>query len=231
MGQILLVEDAPEIAEMLELPFRSDGHELVSAGTLKDARALLNMTDFDAILLDLNLPDGNGIDLCREVRADSTIPILIITAKRDEVDRILGLEFGADDYIVKPFSPREVVARVNAVLRRQKWSNGGKKENAPKDILEYMGLFADTVKREIRIDGKPVSLTRTEYQLVITMLRRPGMVFSRDQLIDMVWEGNYIQHRVVDSVISRLRRKLGKLPDGQPRIKTVHGVGYALAEI
>jgi len=117
------------------------------------------------------------------------------------------------------------------VLRRQKWSNGGKKENAPKDILEYMGLFADTVKREIRIDGKPVSLTRTEYQLVITMLRRPGMVFSRDQLIDMVWEGNYIQHRVVDSVISRLRRKLGKLPDGQPRIKTVHGVGYALAEI
>jgi len=232
MGRILLVEDEPEIAKLLELPFRTEGFELDHVTNLKDARSTFNDEKFQAVLLDLNLPDGNGIEFCKEIRQKSTIPILIITARRDEVDRILGLEFGADDYIVKPFSPREVVARVGAILRRLKWSsllndNSSKEQ----DVLEYMGLLADKIKREVKVDGKPISLTKTEYQLVVTLLRRPGMVFSREKLIELVWDGNYIQHRVVDSVISRLRRKLGNLPDGRPRIKTVHSVGYALTEL
>lgn len=225
MNQVLLIEDDPAITDLLRLALIEAGVELQSASDLATARTRLAEIEYDAILLDLNLPDGSGIDLCREIRSSSTIPILILTARRDEIDRILGLELGADDYIVKPFSPREVTARLRAVLRRQNWAAA----EPTGSVREVAGISVDEVRREVRVDGESVSLTRTEFQLVVALTSRPGRVFSRAELIDHAWEGAFIQDRVVDSVISRVRRKLGRLPNGESRIRTVHGVGYSCA--
>lgn len=236
-GTILLVEDEKEIADLLLLPIKESGFNLIHCDRLSKARETFEKERFSAILLDINLPDGNGIDFCREIRSKSHVPILMITAKRDEIDRILGLEFGADDYIVKPFSPREVTARIKAVLRRTDWDKADNHDNKDtghgdkENILNYAGLKIDYGRQEVSVDGVLLSLTKTEFDLVSTFIRRPGMVFTRDKLIEQVWEGTFIQDRVVDSVISRLRRKLGNLPDGRPRIKTVHGAGYALTEV
>jgi len=225
MSTVLLVEDEHGIAEILRMALDEAGYRLDHVVTLAAARHLLARGSYDAILLDLNLPDGNGIDLCREIRAASTVPIVILTARQSEVDRILGLELGADDYVVKPFSPREVCARLGAILRRQSWEREPDEDGG---VVRWKGLEVDETRREARVSGVPVSLTRIEFQLVLTLVRRPGQVYSRDQLIDLVWNGAYIQDRVVDSVISRVRRKLGALPDGQTYIRTVHGVGYGL---
>lgn len=227
MNRILLVEDEAGIADILHRAMGDAGYELVHESTLSGARNRLGNEEFAAVLLDLSLPDGNGMDLCRDIRATSTVPVLILTARRSEIDRILGLELGADDYIVKPFSPREVTARISAVLRRQSWENRPAPSSA---MLVWEGLEVDEERHEVRVADHPVSLTRTEFNLLATMLRRPGRVFPRQQLIDTVWDGAFIQDRVVDSVISRLRRKLGDTSDGRPYIRTVHGVGYAVGE-
>lgn len=228
--KILLVEDEIEIARTLEIPFANAGFSLVHCLTLEQASKTLAAESLAAILLDLNLPDGNGIDLCREIRRESTIPILILTARRDEIDRIVGLEVGADDYIVKPFSPREIVARVSAVLRRQGWSAGDGTRTDDDSAITYGGIEVDENRRQVLVDGAIISLTRTEYRLLLTLLRRPGQVYTREQIIEMVWDGAYIVDRVVDSVVSRLRRKLGTLPDGRDRIRTIYSVGYSLTE-
>jgi len=138
----------------------------------------------------------------------------------------LGLQSGADDYIVKPFSPREVGARVNAVLRRRSWDI--QSEDSP--VMRHCGVTIDEVRKEVTVQDRLVSLTRTEYQLLVTLMKRPGRVYTRDNLVDMVWDGNFVTYRVVDSVVSRLRRKLGNMPNGQKRIRTVHGIGYAMAD-
>lgn len=227
MGRILLIEDEEGIAQSLALPLQTScGHQLDHCVTLKEARKLLFNDQFDAILLDLNLPDGNGIDFCKEIRKRSSIPILIVTARRDEVDRILGLELGADDYIVKPFSPREVAARINAVLRRKNWEKDENRDS----VITHCGISLNETRREVNVEGKTVNLTRTEYDLVKTLMKRPGQVYSREMIVNIVWNGNYIIDRVVDSVISRIRRKLGKLANGNERIRTVHGVGYAMSD-
>ncbi len=223
MAHLLLVEDEAGIADILQMAMGDAGHRMEHAPTLTEARRLLARSGFDAILLDLSLPDGNGIELCREVRATSTVPILILTARRSEIDRVLGLELGADDYVVKPFSPREVAARVAAVLRRRSWERHGSSPQAAP--VRSGALELDPGRREVRVAGVPVALTRTEFDLLTALLERPGVVRSRQQLIDAVWDGAFIQDRVVDSVVSRLRRKLGS---DAPEIRTVHGVGYAL---
>jgi len=232
-ARILLVEDEIEIARTLEIPLSDAGFSLIHCENLAAARRVLACENLVAVLLDLNLPDGSGIELCREIRQESTIPLLIITARRDEVDRVVGLEMGADDYIVKPFSPREVAARVSAVLRRQGWSVGdgvSEPHAVGTQMITYAGIEVDETRRQVVVDGRPVSLTRTEYRLLVTLLKRPGQVYTRDQLIELVWDGAYIVDRVVDSVVSRLRRKLGSLPDGRDRIRTIYSVGYSLAE-
>ncbi len=226
MSRILLVEDDPAIAELVELALKDGGHRVERAGSLAAARRLLAGAPPEAVLLDLNLPDGSGLELCRELRAKSRVPLLILTARRGEADRVAGLELGADDYIVKPFSPREVLARVEAVLRRQRWEH----ESSAEEVLRAGDVEVDLGRREVRIGGEPISFTRTEFRIVEEFVRRPGRVFSREQLIERVWEGSFIDGRVVDSVISRVRRKLGPLPDGRARIRTVHGVGYGLEE-
>ena len=223
MPRVLLVEDDPGIADLLRLALSDAGFQLTVAPSLAEARTTLAATDFEALLLDLNLPDGSGIDLCREIRQHSTLPILILTARRDEIDRVLGLELGADDYIVKPFSPREVAARIRAVLRRQSWPQGPVQSSPG-------GVEVDEMRREVRVAGETISLTRTEYRVVRALARRPGRVFSRAELIEIAWQGAHLQDRVVDSVVSRVRRKLGPTETGEARIRTVHGVGYAFEE-
>lgn len=225
MARVLLVEDDGGIAGMLQLELEGAGHVVEVAPTLAAARTSLARRDPELVLLDLNLPDGSGLDLCREIRAQSTMPILILTARQGEVDRIVGLELGADDYVVKPFSPREVLARIAAILRRQGW-NSSRPPSAR--LLHRGGLLLDMDRCEVFVHGQPVHLTRTELRLLETLARRPGRVYGRQQLIDLVWEGAFIQDRVVDSVISRLRRKLGTSESGRPFIRTVHGIGYAL---
>ena len=230
--KILLVEDEIEIARTLERPLADAGFSLVHCLTLAEARKTLAVESLAAVLLDLNLPDGNGIELCREIRRESTIPLLILTARRDEIDRIVGLEMGADDYIVKPFSPREIVARISAVLRRQGWSVGdGARSTDDDNAITYGGIEVDENRRQVMVDGSVISVTRTEYLLLVTLLRRPGQVYTREQIIELVWDGAYIVDRVVDSVVSRLRRKLGTLPDGRDRIRTIYSVGYSLADV
>jgi two-component system catabolic regulation response regulator CreB len=231
MKEILLVEDERDIADSLELPVQTmTGHKLVHCETIEEARRKMAQGKFAAIVLDLNLPDGNGVDFCKEVRQYSAIPILMLTARRDEVDRILGLELGADDYIVKPFSPREVAARINAVLRRREWEHGTHNEDSSENLLEHCGIIINETRHEVSVDDRTVHLTRTEYRLLATMMKHPGQVYTREMIVEMVWDGNFIVDRVVDSVVSRIRRKLGKLPDGRDRIKTVHGVGYAMTD-
>ncbi len=232
MNEILIVEDSYDIVEILKSPLTNAGYNLTHSSSIGEAKEKLLSQNFDLILLDINLPDGNGIDFCKILRNDSTIPIIMLTAQKDEIDKILGLEFGADDYIVKPFSPREVVARINAVLRRQNWGAEKKDEqNQTNKIYSYAGLSLNEERREVTVDSKNISLTNTEFKLVKTFLRRPGVVFSRNELIDLVWDGAYITDRVVDSIVSRVRRKLGNLPNGKPRISTVHGAGYKLTKI
>ena len=228
MGNILLIEDEIGIARSLELPLRQTyGHSLTHCLTLEDALHTWDKGSFDAVLLDLNLPDGNGIDFCRAVRKSrDTTPILILTARRDEVDRILGLELGADDYIVKPFSPREVGARINAVLRRRNWDMQSENDS----LIKHCGIVINENRREVSVHGRLISLTRTEYRLLSALMKRPGWVFTRDNLVDLVWDGNFVTDRVVDSVVSRLRRKLGRMSSGEKWIRTVHGTGYAMAD-
>ncbi len=228
MGNILLIEDEIGIARSLELPLQQTyGHSLTHCLTLAEAMLTWEKGSFDAILLDLNLPDGNGIDFCRTVRksGDAT-PILILTARRDEVDRILGLELGADDYIVKPFSPREVGARIHAILRRRNWDIQPEKD----PVIRHCGIVINENRREVTVDERLVSLTKTEYRLLVTLMKRPGRVYTRDNLVNMVWDGNFVTDRVVDSVVSRLRRKLGRMASGEKWIKTVHGIGYAMTD-
>jgi len=244
MAQILLVEDEAGIASLLRLAMDGSGHELDHAATLAEARSALSTAEPDVIVLDLSLPDGDGIDLCRELRDSSTVPILILTARRSEADRVTGLELGADDYVVKPFSPRELVARIGAVLRRQTWDRTGnhdeqcasepthsrRRRATDGPIIRWKGLEIDEHRREVRSHGAPIDLTRTELRLLLTVARHPGVVFSRNQLIELVWDGAFIQDRVVDSVVSRVRRKLGALDDGDPAIRTIHGIGYAFGD-
>ena len=226
MGHILLIEDDPAIADSLALVLQTRyGHVLHHASTLDAAWETWRAQPVDAVLLDLTLPDGDGIEFCRAIRErEDPVPILIISARRDEVDRILGLELGADDYIVKPFSPREVCARLHAVLRRQQWAR-----EPDRPLLSHGGLTMDVAGREVLVRGRHVTLTKLEFELLRTLLVRPRQVHTRAQLLEAVWQGAYLLDRVVDAAVSRLRRKLGPRPGGGSWIETVRGVGYRLA--
>ena len=230
MTRVLLVEDEEGIADVLQRHAVDYSWEIVHAADLRSAREAFETGDFSAVLLDLNLPDGSGLDFCREIRTRSTVPILMLTARRDEIDRVLGLELGADDYIVKPFSPREVMARISAVLRRSSWSSDIGETDEHGAVIRWLDLQIDESRFEVTAAARSIRLTKTEFQLLLTLVRHPGQVFPRQALIDSVWNGAFIQDRVVDSVIARLRRKLGNTPDGRPYIRTVHGIGYAAGE-
>jgi DNA-binding response OmpR family regulator len=225
MRTILVVEDEPQIAGLVRDYLEHAGFAVLTAGDGAGALVLARARRPDAMVLDLGLPRVDGLDVIRSIRRDSRLPILVLSARGDEADRVAGLELGADDYVVKPFSPRELVARVRAVLRRA--------ETAPAsdERLVAGDLELDLARRRVTAAGRGVDLTPTEFELLATLAREPGRVWTRSQLLDAV-HGFSLEtyERAIDGHVRNLRRKLE--PDAaSPRyIRTVHGVGYALAE-
>ena len=218
--RILVVEDDPTIAEPLRAGLQREGFEIELAGT---GAAALATADYDLVLLDLGLPDMNGTDVCRRLRERSEVPIIVVTARGDEIDRVILLELGADDYVVKPFGFRELVARIRAVLRR----TGGGEPPAPLEARIEVGLLAiDTRTRGVTYDGRPIMLTPKEHDLLVYLARDPGAVLTRKQLIEDVWDQNWWgPTKTLDVHIASLRKKLA--PE---LIETVRGVGFRLVE-
>mgnify|MGYP000932547469 CR=1 FL=1 len=220
--KILLIEDEPDIRKTLEYNLSREGFDVVCASSLSEGKNYINTNQFSLILLDLMLPDGSGLDLCRELKTDSDkklTPIIILTAKDDEVDKVVGFELGADDYVTKPFSVRELILRVKAVLKRG---------NAKSENLEVQRQFGDLVidvdSHEVYVDNEPVTLTALEFKLLRQLVDRRGRVQSRDQLLSDVWGYSAdVTTRTVDTHIKRLREKLGAMGK---YVQTIRGVGY-----
>ena len=222
--RVLIVEDEPDIRELLVFHLEREGYQITKARSGVEAVRLAHTAPPDLVLLDLMLPEMDGLEVCRRLRRDpvtQAIPIVMLTARGDEVDRVLGLELGADDYVVKPFSPRELVARIRAVLRRARPLPGV----AP---LTAGRLSIDPAAHTVTVGGAPVTLTRKEFDLLRALVEARGRVLSREFLLDHVWgytAAGEIESRTVDVHVRRLRQKLG--PEGR-RIGTVTGVGYRL---
>jgi two-component system response regulator BaeR len=218
---VLVVEDEPKLSQVLCDYLTSSGYR---HQTLSDGNAVIpwvRQHPPDLILLDLMLPGKDGMSICQELRSFTDVPIIMVTARVEEVDRLLGLDVGADDYVCKPFSPREVIARINAVLRRA--HRPGLTEANSADIT------VDMERQEIRCNGQLLDLTLTEYRLLGLLTSRPGKVFSRDRLLDCLQdEGQAASDRTVDSHIKNLRRKLAAVDPGVEFIASVYGVGYRL---
>jgi DNA-binding response OmpR family regulator len=222
---ILVVDDNPKIVEVLEAYLRAEGFDVVTASDGPAALAAVESRRPDLALLDIMLPGIDGIELTRRFQRDSDLPVILVTARIEEIDRLIGLEVGADDYIGKPFSPREVVARVKAVLRRLDRPPSSE-TTAP---LRVGDLLVDPDSRSVELAGSPVTLTRTEFDLLATLAAHPGRVYSRIQLMEsaqgFAFEG---YERTIDAHVKNLRRKLGDDPKAPRYIQTVFGVGYKL---
>jgi two-component system, OmpR family, alkaline phosphatase synthesis response regulator PhoP len=225
MTTVLVVEDEIEIARVVRDYLRNAGFEVIVVGDGGSAVASVRSAKPDLLVLDLGLPGRDGLDVAREIRRWSDTPIVMLTARGDETDRVVGLEIGADDYVVKPFSPKELVARVRAVLRRTRTAARGD------EIVRAGDVEIDTAKMRVSVGGTQVDLTPTEFQLLATLAREPGRVFTRSQLLDAV-HGVAIEsyERAIDAHVKNIRRKIEPTP-GSPRyIVTVHGVGYRFAD-
>ncbi len=215
---VLVVEDEKAIADVVEMYLDQGGFKTRLATTGADARKQLDDPQLGLVLLDLGLPDDDGIDVLREIRKRGDLPVIVVTARDGEADRVLGLELGADDYVTKPFSPRELVARVRAVLRREE-----RAEPSGEGAILAGDLKIDRGSREVTNNGDPVDLTRMEFDLLAYLASSPGRVFSRTQLLEAVWGyPDDVDSRTVDVHIAQLRRKLG----ASCPVKTVRGVGY-----
>jgi two-component system OmpR family response regulator len=218
-GTILVVDDEPNIADLVELYLRREGFRVHKSATGEDGVQAVTTQRPRLVVLDVGLPDIDGLEVCRRIRQSSSIPVIFLTARDTEVDRVLGLELGADDYVTKPFSPAELVARVKAVLRR---SEGG---TAPAEIVQVGAVAIDSGRREVRVDGEPVAFTTKEFDLLKFLAERSGLALSRQQILDGVWGHDWFgDARTVDVHIAQVRKKV----DAAVRIHTVRGVGYRL---
>jgi two-component system, OmpR family, response regulator RegX3 len=223
---ILLVEDEPAIAEPLVESLEREGFALEVAGSVAAALEQTARLRPDLVLLDLMLPDGSGFDVCREVRRTSQVPIIMLTARGEEADRVIGLELGADDYVAKPFSAREVVARVRAVLRRTQ----AVAQPAVDGPLAVGAVRLDPATRSVTLGGEPLEVTRKEFDLLKLLMAGAGAVVTRERLIDEVWDVNWFgSTKTLDVHVSGLRRKLGDDPAAPRYIHTVRGVGFRFA--
>src|SRR5579863_2331428 len=224
---ILIVEDDRKTASVLSLYLRKEGFDTQEAYNGADALTLFKKRRPIFILLDLMIPKLDGIELCKKVRQESDVPIMMITAKVEEVDRLLGLSIGADDYVLKPFSPREVVARVKAILRRV-----GHREEVSTQPLSFQGLTLHPEKHKATLHGSPLSLTHFEFKLLQTLMASPGRAFSREALLEKIYPGGeaIVLDRTIDVHIRNIREKIEKNPARPRYIKTVRGLGYQFAE-
>ncbi len=221
---ILVVEDDRNLAETLVYNLRHEGYEATIARTGLEAIAISRTQQLDLMLLDLMLPEMDGFDVCRTVRASSPVPIIMITARDDEVDRVLGLELGADDYVVKPFSLRELLARIRATLRRVELSGGDTERD---EVLAHDGLRVEARSRSVDRDGQLIHLLPREFDLLVHLMRNHGLVLTRDQILEKVWGADYLgDARTVDVHVRRLRMKIERDAENPKYIQTVYGVGY-----
>ncbi len=222
MTTVLIIEDDQALARLVHDYLDRNGFRAITAAGVESGRQRLANDQPELLVLDLGLPDGNGLDILRDLRRTSTLPVIILTARGEEVDRIVGLELGADDYMVKPFSPGELVARVRAVLRRSDAAS------QPAEHVTIGSLEIDLPRMRVTLAGAPVDLTATEFALLSTMARQPGRVFTRQQLLQSV-HGTLVEayERAIDAHIKNIRRKL---EPGDGYVQTVHGVGYRVTD-
>jgi len=224
-AKILVVDDEPDAVELIEFNLKAAGYDVVSAGTGTEALEKARREKPDLIVLDVMLPEMDGMEVCKTIRNDPTIaatPIIMLTARAAEIDRVLGLELGADDYLTKPFSPRELVLRIRGLLKR------GPRVTDKSEQIRVGDLVIDLPRHEVTVAGKAVELTATEFKLLTVLAQRRGRVQSREQLLQDVWEyESYIDTRTVDTHMRRLREKLGK---AARYLETVRGVGYRFTE-
>ena len=226
--RILIVEDEPGIADTLQYALRTEGFEPVWCGTGEEALASARAEPPALVILDVGLPDTSGFEVFKRLRAISDVPVVFLTARSDEIDRVVGLELGADDYINKPFSPRELVARVRGILRRSAKTLTG---NAAAVAPSTVPVLVDEGRRQIRFYGRALELSRYEFGLLQTLASRPGHVFSRDALLDRVWgDATESLDRTVDAHVKTLRAKMKLVAPALEPIRTHRGSGYALAE-
>ena len=226
-GPILVVEDDKKTASLIRLYLEREGLQVVIAHDGRQALELAERHQPIFVILDLMLPLLDGWEVCRRLRRSSDVPILMLTARGEEVDRVSGLTLGADDYVVKPFSPRELVARVKAILRR-----GRPRASDQEKVLSFEGLTLDLEKHKVTLEGNPVLLTPHEFKLLQTLMAAPGKVFGREELLDRLYPGNEatVIDRVVDVHMGKLRKKIEKDPSNPRYILTVRGIGYQFAE-
>ncbi|MGH2705709.1 MAG: response regulator [Actinomycetota bacterium] len=226
MRRVLVVEDEIKIARLVGDYLEHAGFEVVLAGDGETALAEVRRLHPDLVVLDLGIPKRDGLDVTRELRRTSGVPIVMLTARSDEVDRILGLELGADDYVVKPFSPKELVARVRAVLRRA--PGAGRTEP---EVIRAAGVEIDLTRRRVSVAGRSVEVTATEFDLLATLAREPGRVFTRGQLLNAIHGVAFESYeRAIDAHVKNLRKKIEPTPSRPRYLLTVHAVGYRFAD-
>jgi len=226
---ILLVDDEDAVRRLLAFPLERDGYTVVQASDGDEALRLFDPRTIDLVVLDIMLPKLDGLEVCKRLRAASTVPIIMLTARDDELDKVIGLELGADDYITKPFSIREFRSRVRALLRRANAPRAG--DDVEAERIERDGIVIDVPRRSVEVRGAPVQLTYVEFELLRTLAASPGRVFSRRMLLEALWSSaDYRDPRTIDVHIRHLREKIEAEPRTPEHILTVRGVGYRFRE-
>jgi len=225
MKRILVVDDEESIIKVVDYALSEAGYEVHTARDGIGAEFMLSQVKPDLVILDVMLPGKSGLEIAKDLRIHSNIPIIMLSARGDEVDRILGLEFGADDYVTKPFSPRELVSRVKAILRR---SESGPAENA---CIEVGDLEIDTLSRQVKLGGQPIHLTTSEYGILVHLARHPGKAFSRQAILEALWDESPVgDERAIDVHIHNIREKIEEDPKVPTYLLTVRGYGYRIRE-
>jgi len=225
--RVLVVEDEPSIADTLVYALRTEHFDVTHCGTGNDALKAVQQSVFDCLILDVGLPDISGFDVCRQLRQHSQVPVIFLTARDGEIDRVLGLELGGDDYVLKPFSPRELVARVRAILRRAQPMVATAEPRA----TQPEALAHDDRRKVILCHGQALDLARNEYHLLLALMQHPGRVLSRDQLLEITWpDPGAVTDRTVDAHVKSVRAKIQTVAPGFDPIETRRGLGYALKE-
>jgi two-component system alkaline phosphatase synthesis response regulator PhoP len=225
MKRVLVVDDEESILKIVDYSLSQEGYEVHTASDAAGAEFIFSQIEPDIVILDIMLPGKSGLDVARDLRAQSNVPIIMLSARGDEVDRILGLEFGADDYVTKPFSPRELVSRVKAILRRV---DVGPDEKASIKIGE---LEIDTLSRQVKLTGQPMHLTSSEYGILLHLARHPGTAYSRHSILSALWDVSPVgDERAIDVHVHNIREKIEEDPKNPTYILTVRGFGYRLRE-
>lgn len=224
--KVLVADDDPNVREIIRLYFQKQQIEIIEATDGEQVMDLVESQSPDVVLLDIMMPKVDGYEACREIRKKYDIPIIMLTAKGEEIDKVLGLELGADDYVTKPFSPRELVARIKAIFRRMKKNQSNVQEDrSSRDIYEYDGLVINPERREVTVNGEKIDFPPKEFDLLIHMAKSPGSVYTREQLLDQVWGYDFVGDiRTVDVHIKKVRHKLKQYD--MECIHTVWGIGY-----